>query len=69
MIEHLINQTKLIMYAVSELQRSDEYGWDSDVGEQKNYSEHRQLELAQRELDGAITYLQEAQRMQKGCTE
>lgn len=63
MIEHLINQTKVIMYAVAELQRCDEYGWDSDAGEQKNYGEHLQLERAQRELDGAIVYLQEAQRM------
>lgn len=68
MIEHLINQTKLIMYAVSELQRSDDYDWNAG-GERQNYSECLQLERAQRELDGAITYLQEAQRMQKGCTE
>ena len=63
MIEHLINQTKLIMYAVSELQRSDDYNWDDTEGERQNYSECLQLELAQRELGGAITYLQEAQRL------
>ena len=65
MIEHLINQTQLIMYAVSELQRSKDYDWD-DEGERQNYSECLQLERAQRELAGAITYLQEAQRMQEG---
>lgn len=44
MIEHLINQTKLIMYAVSELQRSADYDWDDATGEQMNYSERIQLE-------------------------
>lgn len=63
MIEHLINQTKLIMYAVSELQRSDDYDWDSDAGEQHNYSECRQLEWAQRALCDAVAYLQDAQRL------
>lgn len=65
MIEHLINQTKLIMYAVAELQRSADYDWDDATGEQMNYSERIQLERAQRELDGAVVYLQEAQRMQE----
>lgn len=68
MIEHLINQTKVIMYAVSELQRSDDYGWDSITGEQRNYSECLQLERAQRELDSAVAYLQEAQHMRKERT-
>lgn len=64
MIEHLINQTKVIMYAVAELQRSDDYDWDDDEGERRNYSECLQLEWAQRELDSAIAYLQEVQRIQ-----
>ena len=64
MIEHLINQTKLIMYAVSALQRSDDYDWD-DEGERQNYSECLRLERAQRELAGAIAHLQEAQRMRE----
>lgn len=64
MIEHLINQTKLIMYAVAELQRSDDYDWDDDEGGIRNYSEHLQLERAQSELDSAIVYLQEVQSMQ-----
>lgn len=68
MIEHLINQTKLIMYAVSELQRSDDYDWDDTKGEQMNYCERIQLERAQRKLDGAVVYLQEAQRMQEERT-
>ena len=63
MIEHLINQTKLIMHAVSELQRSDDYDWDDTKGEQMNYCEHRQLALAQIELDNAVAYLQDAQRL------
>ena len=63
MIEHLINQTKVIMYAVAELQRSDDYDWD-DEGERRNYSECLQLEWAQRELASAIAYLQEVQRIQ-----
>lgn len=66
MIEHLINQTKLIMYAVTELQRSDDYGWDDANGERMNYNECRQLEMAQRELVSAVVYLQEAQRTQSG---
>ena len=64
MIEHLINQTKVIMYAVAELQRSDDYDWDDDECERRNYSECLQLELAQRELGSAIAYLQEVQYMQ-----
>lgn len=63
MIEHLINQTKLIMYAVAEVQRSDDYDWDDTKGEQMNYCEHRQLALAQIELDNAVAYLQDAQRL------
>lgn len=63
MIEHLINQTKLIMYAVTELQRSDDYGWDSTIGVQMNYCEQRQLALAQIELNNAVAYLQDAQRL------
>lgn len=63
MIEHLINQTKLIMYAVSELQCSDDYDWDDTKGEQMNYCEHRQLALAQIELDNAVAYLQDVQRL------
>ena len=63
MIEHLINQTQLIMYAVSELQRSDDYDWDDTKGEQMNYCEHRQLALAQIELNNAVAYLQDAQRL------
>lgn len=64
MIEHLINQTKLIMYAVAELQRSDDYDWCNDKGERRNYIEYMQLEWAQRELYNAIAYLQEVQRIQ-----
>lgn len=63
MIEHLINQTKLIMYVVSELQRSDDYDWDATKGEQMNYCEHRQLALAQIELNNAVAHLQDAQRL------
>ena len=69
MIEHLINQTKLIMYAVTELQRSDDYGWDSTIGEQMNYCEHRQLALVQIELSNAITYLQDVQSIQRKRTQ
>ena len=64
MIEHLMNQTKLIMYAVSELQRSDDYDWDDTEGERRNYIECLQLEGAQRALNNAIAYLQEVQRIQ-----
>lgn len=69
MIEHLINQTKLIMYAVTELQRSDDYDWDDTKGEQMNYCEHRQLGLALIELSNAIAYLQDVQSIQKGRTQ
>lgn len=69
MIEHLINQTKLIMYAVSELQCSDDYDWDDTKGEQMNYCEHRQLELAQIELSNAIAYLQDVQSIQRERTQ
>ena len=64
MIEHLINQTKLSMYAVAELQRSDDYDGYDDEGERRNYIECLQLEWAQRELGNAIAYLQEVQRIQ-----
>lgn len=69
MIEHLINQTKLIMYAVAEVQRSDDYDWDSTIGEQMNYCEHRQLELAQIKLSNAIAYLQDVQSIQRERTQ
>lgn len=69
MIEHLINQTKLIMYAVAEVQRSDDYDWDDTKDEQMNYHEHRQLALAQIALSNAIAYLQDVQSIQRERTQ
>lgn len=55
MIEHLINQTKLIMYAIAELERCGDYGEDYYTG--------LQLERVQSELANAVEYLQEVQRI------